>query len=65
MNNSLLSDKDYLYQINDLISSVVYYEYALPVYDIDYIKNSENHKNIIFTINDQPLLETLLMKIRG
>ena len=59
MNSALLSDKDYLDQINNLISSIVY-EYALPVYDIDYIKNY-----IIFTINDQLFLETLLVKIRG
>ena len=52
-------DIEYLEQINELIDSIVH-EYALPIYNSNYMKNYENHKNIQFTINDQLFLETLL-----
>ena len=62
-NNSLLSDIDYINQINEKILEVKQ-QYALPVYnleDLDKIPNEE----IQFTINDQLFLDVLLMEIRG
>ena len=62
-NNSLLSDIDYINQINEKILEVKQ-QYALPVYnqeDLDKLPNEE----IQFTINDQLFLDVLLMEIRG
>lgn len=62
-NNSLLYDNDYLECIRDFILQVKK-QYAIPVYNINNLHQLPD-KNILFTINDQLFLETLLMEIRG
>ena len=62
-NNSLLYDNDYLECIRDFILQVKKH-YALPVYNINNLHQLPD-ENILFTINDQLFLETLLMEIRG
>ena len=65
-NNTLLSDIDYINQINEKTLEVKQ-QYALPVYnleDLDKIPNEENEE-IQFTINDQLFLYVLLMEIQG
>ena len=62
-NNSLLTDPDYLKQINKKIEDIKL-QYALPVYNLDVISNIPN-KQIQFLINDQLFLDTLIMEIRG
>lgn len=62
-NNSLLYDNDYLECIRDFILQVKK-QYALPVYNINNLHQLPD-ENILFTINDQLFLETLLMEIRG
>ena len=62
-NNSLLKDKTYADEINDLIDNVKT-QYAVPVYNLDEICNVSNEL-IDFTINDQSFFETLLLEIRG
>ena len=62
-NNSLLQDSEYLDTINKLILHVRS-QYALPVYNLDNIRDIPDTE-IQFTINDQLFLETLLMEIRG
>ena len=61
MNNSLLSDKEYLEIIKNAIDDEKL-KYAIPVYNIEYIKNNSN---ILFTIEPEIFLETLFMRIRG
>ena len=61
MNNSLLSDKEYLEIIKNAIEDEKL-KYAIPVYNIEYIKNCSN---IHFTIEPETFLETLFMRIRG
>ena len=63
LNNSLLSDKNYLNIINDKIEQIKI-QYALPVYNISNINDISN-TDIQFTINDQLFLETVLMEVRG
>lgn len=63
LNNSLLSDIEYLNQINEKISDIKK-QYALPVYNLDDIDNIPNN-DLQFVINDQIFLEVLLMEIRG
>ena len=62
-NNSLLTDPDYLKQINKKIRDIKM-QYALPVYNLDEINNIPNGE-LQFMINDQLFLDTLLMEIRG
>ena len=62
-NNSLLTDPDYLKQINKKIRDIKM-QYALPVYNLDEIHNIPNEE-LQFMINDQLFLDTLLMEIRG
>ena len=62
-NNSLLTDPDYLKQINKKIRDIKM-QYALPVYKLDEIHNIPNEE-LQFMINDQLFLDTLLMEIRG
>ena len=62
-NNSLLYDLEYLKIINEKIEEVKK-QYCLPVYNINNIQNISNNE-LIFVINDQLFLETLLMEIRG
>ena len=60
-NNSLLKNKEYLDLVHTLIQDEKY-KYALPVYNLNYIKN--NH-NLTFTVDDDTFLEMLLLRIRG
>ena len=62
-NNSLLTDLEYLKQINEKIIETKK-QYALPVYNHDEIDSIPN-REIQFMINDQLFLDTLLMEIRG
>ena len=39
--------------------------YAVPVYSIDYIKNSESNEYIQFVVDDNDFLELLYLRIRG
>ena len=62
-NNSLLSDIDYVNQINEKILDVKR-QYALPVYNLEDLDNIPNEE-IQFTISDQLFLDVLLMEVRG
>ena len=62
-NCNLLKNKDYLNQVNNIISSEKS-KYALPVYNKDNITTLSN-KYIQFTITDQQFLEMLLLEIRA
>ena len=62
-NDSLLSDTDYVNQINEKILEVKW-QYALPVYNLEDLDNIPNEE-IQFTISDQLFLDVLLMEIRG
>lgn len=62
-NNSLLTDPDYLKQINKKITDIKR-QYALPVYNMDDINEIPNEE-VQLKINDQLFLDTLLMEIRG
>ena len=64
INNSLLSNKDYLNLINKIIIEEKL-NYAVPVYSIDYIKNSDINENIQFVVDDDDFLELLYLRIRG
>ena len=48
-NNSLLKQQDYLDLINNVIQAEKF-KYALPVYNLDYMKHTNN--NIRFTIDN-------------
>lgn len=63
LNNSLLTDMEYLKQINKKILEVKR-QYALPVYNLDHIENIPDDE-LQFVINDQLFLDVLLMEIRG
>ena len=62
-NNSLLQDIEYINLINDKITEIKT-QYALPVYNMENIKNTPDNE-IKFLINDQLFLETLLIELRG
>ena len=62
-NNSILNEIEYVSRVNKIINGTRL-ENAVPVYDIDNI-NKIPHGDLQFTIDDQLLLETLLMNIRG
>ena len=61
-NNSLLSSLDYLDVINKAIDEEKL-KYALPVYDLSYLKNTNN--KFEKSIADDTFLEALLLRIRG
>ena len=63
MNTALLKNSDYLTLVNDKIDSEIIH-YALPIYNIDTLKDVPE-SDIQFTIKDDLFLEVLLMKIRG
>ena len=63
LNNSLLCDVNYLNIINEKIKEIKA-QYAVPFYNIDDIDNVSN-EDIQFCINDQLVLDTILMEIRG
>ena len=62
-NASLLKDKMYIDEINNLIYNVLR-EYAATPYSAEGI-NYANKNEMHFTISDQLLLDVMLMKIRG
>ena len=62
-NDSLLSDIEYLKQINEKITELKR-QYAAPVYNLDNIDNIPIDK-LQLTITDQLFLDVLLMEIRG
>ena len=62
-NNSLLYDEEFLTSIKTVIQNVKK-QYAVPIYNFDNLNNVQD-TDIIFTIDDQLFLETLLMEIRG
>ena len=59
-NNSLLKKQDYLNLINKVITEEKL-KYALPVYNLDYIRDN----NVTFSVDDDIFLETLFLRIRG
>ena len=59
-NNSLLKNQDYLNLINKVITEEKL-KYALPVYNLDYIRDN----NVTFSVDDDIFLETLFLRIRG
>ena len=61
-NNSLLKNKDYLKLINEIIEDEII-KYAVPVYQIEFLKN--NFNNIMFTVDNETFLEVLILRIRG
>ena len=62
-NNSLLNNIEYLETIKDKIEEIKQ-QYALPVYNLDNLKNIPDAE-LQFTINDQLFLDTLLIELRG
>ena len=62
-NNQLLQNQDYVSMIKEEIF-LAKSTYALPVYDLDYIKNN-NGENLELNISDTLFLDTLLCQIRG
>ena len=62
-NNSLLADSEYLKIINAKIQDIKN-QYCLPVYNQDAIDEIPDEE-LQFVINDQLLLETVMMEIRG
>ena len=61
-NSSLLKEKNFVDNINDVINIVIE-EYAATPYDRENLKSIPKGE-LCFTVSDQLLLETLLMKIR-
>ena len=64
LNDSVLRETEYIDIINTTINNTVY-EYSLPVYNEEYVTNSNNYSSIQLTIKDSLFYETLLMLIRG
>ena len=63
LNFSLLKDKEYLININNVIDREKL-RYAVPIYNQDNITNLHD-SCIEFTISDSDFLEILLLQIRG
>ena len=61
-NNSLLKSEEYLNLVDEIINDEKL-KYALPVYDINFLKN--NYANFEITIDHDIFLEMLLLRIRG
>ena len=64
LNESILKNSEYIELVNSTIKNTVY-QYAIPVYNIEYLSDSNNYENIDFTIKESLFYETLLMLIRG
>ena len=64
INESILQDSEYIELVNSTIKNTVY-QYAIPVYNEEYLSDSNNYENIDFTIRESLFYETLLMLIRG
>ena len=60
-NNSLLKDENYLELVNNLIQEEKI-NYALPVYDLDFLKANDNIK---MSIDSDQFLEVLFLRIQG
>ena len=63
-NDSLLIDDEYISTVKQCIHRTIE-QYALPIYDPEYLSDVTNYKNIKFCINDDLFYETLLLMIRG
>ena len=63
-NESLLSNEDYLVEVQKCIEATVK-QYALSVYSSEFLTNEYNYKDIKFQIDEDLFYETLLMMIRG
>ena len=64
MNNSLLSNQEYLLLIRNIIIEEKL-KYELPIYSLDHIKDWSSSEFMQFQIDDDLFLETLYMRIRG
>ena len=64
INNSILQDTEYTDIVNEVVKQTVV-QYAIPVYEHEYVTNSNNYKDIQFMIEDNLFYETLIMLIRG
>ena len=62
MNNSLLTNNDYVSTINNIIEEEIL-KYALPVYNLKFLKNIDG--NVQFKIDSDLFLELLFLRIRG
>ena len=60
-NNSLLKNENYLKLVNNLIQEEKI-KYALPVYDLHFLKANDNIK---ISIDSDQFLEVLFLRIRG
>ena len=63
-NNSLLKDKEYLTLVNKIIDEEVI-EYAIPVYNSEFVTNYCNYGYITVTIDWDTYLELLIIRIWG
>ena len=64
LNESILQDAEYVKIVNTTIHNAVC-QYAIPVYDDEYLRDVGSYEHVQFTINDGLFYETLLMLIRG
>ena len=64
MNESVLQDSEYVELVNTTIINTII-QYAIPIYNHEYISDTNNYRHIQFTINESLFYETLLMLIRG
>ena len=62
LNCNLLYNEKYIKLVNEIIEKIKL-EYAVPIYNIDNIKNIDD-KIVQFTISDKLFLEMLLLKVR-
>ena len=63
-NASLLEDKTYNKLVRECAFNVIK-QYAIPIYNDEYLSDPKNFENIQLTIGSGLYYETLLMMIRG
>ena len=63
-NTSLLSNQDFL-KVTKKVINEEKVQYALPVYQIDYIEETSSKEYLQFVIDDDTFLEFLFLRIRG
>ena len=63
-NESVLQDSEYINIIKTAITNIVF-QYAVPVYNEEYVTDYNNYEFIQFTVEDGLFYETLIMLIRG
>ena len=63
-NESILQDTEYVSIVKSTINNTIT-QYAIPVYNEEYVTNENNFESIQFTIDDNIFYETLIMLIRG